>query len=340
MQSYCINSLLSKLVALTQERDESTLEIALIRTLNDFNATMHGGKVKSASIYHLTDDKEQHLSTFTLDDSNNAIELEAPISETLKQSIIDCFKRVNHFPLNTDTSNTKLYPITNIAEQVISVIGIDASLSNMHLDISIRMLLEIYKNYASLLNDNESDTLTGLLNRKTFEYKINKTLVQMQSTSKRKEDKTHLTYFLAIFDIDHFKRVNDQFGHLIGDEVLLMFSQLMRQSFRETDQLFRFGGEEFVGVFECNNTEDIKNMLERFRVKVAQFQFPQIGKVTVSAGYTQISDFDTSSQIIDRADSALYFAKNNGRDRITFYEQLIANGLLQESKKEGDIEFF
>lgn len=339
MQPYYINSLLSKLVALTQERDESTLEIALIRTLNDFIATMHGGKVKSAIMFHLSEEKEQRLTAFTLDD-NDAIELKTPISESLKQSIIDCFKPATHIQLNVDESNIKLYPIKNTVGQVVSVVGVDALLSNMHIDVSISMLLEIYANYSSLINDNESDTLTGLLNRKTFEYKINKTLAQMRSTSQRKEDKSHQIHFLAIFDIDHFKRVNDQFGHLIGDEVLLMFSQLMRQSFRETDPLFRFGGEEFVGVFECNNTVDIKNVLERFRAKVAQFQFPQIGKVTVSAGYTQISDFDTSSQIIDRADSALYFAKNNGRDRITFHEQLIADGLLQESKKEGDIEFF
>lgn len=145
---------------------------------------------------------------------------------------------------------------------------------------------------------------------------------------------------MAIFDIDHFKRVNDEFGHLIGDEVLLLFSQLMTQVFRSGDLIFRFGGEEFVTIFECSGHDDILNILNRFRTKLSQFNFPQIGKVTVSAGYTEISTYDLSSQLIDRSDLALYFAKNNGRNRVCCYEQLIADGSLQESKKEGEIELF
>lgn len=202
------------------------------------------------------------------------------------------------------------------------------------------MVLEIYQNFILLNNENECDTLTGLLNRKTFDFKINKILAHMHSGANRKEDKVEQKYFLAIFDIDHFKKINDQFGHLIGDEVLLMFSQLMRQSFREADPLFRFGGEEFVGFFECSSTYDIQNIFERFKQKVASFEFPQVGKVSVSAGFTEISTFDTSSQIIDRADTALYYAKNHGRNRVDSYELLIANGSLQDNKKEGEIELF
>jgi diguanylate cyclase (GGDEF)-like protein len=119
-----------------------------------------------------------------------------------------------------------------------------------------------------------------------------------------------------------------------------MFSQLMRQSFREEDPLFRFGGEEFVGFFECSSTPNIQNIFERFKQKVANFEFPQVGKVTVSAGYTEISPFDTSSQIIDRADTALYYAKNHGRNRVDSYELLVADGRLQDNKKEGEIELF
>lgn len=263
------------------------------------------------------------------------------ISASLKQTIINCFNTgqiSNHQEANE--TNIKLYPLTNAEGQVASVIEIEAPFSDMHIDVAVNMLLQIYQNYTKLINDNECDTLTGLLNRKTFDHKINKILTQMQNTTKRREDKSNQTYFLAVFDIDHFKRVNDEFGHLIGDEVLLMFSQLMQQCFRESDPLFRFGGEEFIGVFECNSAEDIKILLERFRQKVEQFAFPQVGKITVSAGYTVISSFDTSSQLIGRADSALYYAKHHGRNRVAFYEQLITDGELQEVKNEGEIEFF
>ena len=162
----------------------------------------------------------------------------------------------------------------------------------------------------------------------------------MQEAAKLQSDNANQVHFLAIFDIDHFKRVNDEFGHLIGDEVLLLFSQLMTQTFRSSDPIFRFGGEEFVGVFECSSHDDIPNILNRFREKVGHFDFPQVGKVTVSAGYTEIFAYDLPSQLIDHSDLALYFAKNNGRNRICFYEQLIADGSLQENKKEGDIELF
>jgi diguanylate cyclase (GGDEF)-like protein len=134
--------------------------------------------------------------------------------------------------------------------------------------------------------------------------------------------------------------VNDQYGHLIGDEVLLLFSQLMKQTFRNSDHLFRFGGEEFVGIFECTYPQDISKALNRFREAISNFDFPQVGKVTVSAGYTEIAAYDISSHLIDRADLALYYAKNNGRNRSCHYEQLITAGSLQENKKEGEIELF
>lgn len=123
-------------------------------------------------------------------------------------------------------------------------------------------------------------------------------------------------------------------------EVLLMLSQLMTQTFRDTDLIFRFGGEEFLGVFECSSPADIGQILERFRKKVSRFEFPQVGKVTISSGYTMISADDGSSQMIDRADLALYYAKNNGRNHICQYEQLVADGSLQGNKKEGVIELF
>lgn len=337
MQPYCVNSLLSKLVALTHERDGAALEVALIKTLSDFIVSIHGHQAKSVIIYRLKDMKRQLLSVISADENK----ADVIISEALKQSIVHCFKSgeiATH--QHTDTLSIKLYPLKNAAGQIASVISIEAQLTDMHLDTAIGMLLQIYQNFTALINDNECDTLTGLLNRKTFDSKINKTLAKMQNHAKRQEDKSNQVHFLAIFDIDHFKKVNDVFGHLIGDEVLLMFAQLMRQSFREHDALFRFGGEEFVGIFECNSADDIKTILERFKEKVAHFKFPQVGTVTISTGYTEISAFDASSQIIDRADTALYYAKNNGRNRIGYYEQLITDGALEDSKKEGEIELF
>lgn len=337
MQTYCINSLLSKLVSLTRERDDLSLQVSLIKTLTDFINSEHVGAEKSVVIYHLKDIKKQIITVLTAENNPNS----AVISADFKQVILNCIQTNSRSIYQPENNHIiKLHPLRGEMGHIDCVIAIDSDRTDEHLDVSIAMILEIYQNFVLLNNENECDTLTGLLNRKTFDFKINKILAQMHSSTNRKEDKTDQVYFLAIFDIDHFKRINDEFGHLIGDEVLLMFSQLMRQSFRETDPLFRFGGEEFVGFFECGSTLDIQNIFERFKQKVANFEFPQVGKVTVSAGFTEISPFDTSSQIIDRADTALYYAKNHGRNRVDCYELLVANGNLQDNKKEGEIELF
>lgn len=336
MQVKCVNSLLNKLVTLTNERDETALESALVKILADVLTTIHGDKAKPAIIFYLKDD-DQALSAVSIDGVVNI----STIPDELKLAVINGYKSGKTTTHQTHhQSVTKLYTLKNTHGDVTGIISIEDPLIDERLDETICTLLKIYQNFTNLINDNESDTLTGLLNRKTFDLKITKILTKTQNITKRKEDKSNQSYFLAIFDIDHFKRVNDQFGHLIGDEVLLMFAQLMQQSVRDTDPLFRFGGEEFVGIFECTNPTDISIVLDRFRQKVENHAFPQVGKITVSCGYTEIEAFDTPSQIIDRADSALYFAKNNGRNRTACYEELISQGLLEESNKQGDIEFF
>lgn len=335
------NTLLGKLVALTHGGDEISLEMKLLGLLSDFVAPTKSHE-NTVAIYHLIHPEKQRLSRHT----QHQLETNIKLTKAHQQAVMRCFTEGEtglYQPANAD--QVKLYPIKDFAEKVVSVIEITISQQNLehfdaHANKAIVMMLEIYQNFTKLMNDNECDTLTGLLNRKTFDSKINKIITQMRTIAKRKEDKSAQFYYLAIFDIDHFKRVNDNFGHLIGDEVLLMFSQLMKQSFRDSDPLFRFGGEEFVGVFGCNHVNDINTILERFRSKMAQFVFPQVGKVTVSAGYTEIQDFDNSSQLIDRADSALYFAKNHGRNQIACFEHLVATGELQANKKEGDIELF
>ena len=89
------------------------------------------------------------------------------------------------------------------------------------------------------------------------------------------------SYWLAVIDIDHFKRVNDLSGHLIGDEVLLLLARQMRVNFRFHDQLYRFGGEEFVVLMRCTNHADALAALERFRHQIEIHAFPQVGPITV-----------------------------------------------------------
>ena len=202
----------------------------------------------------------------------------------------------------------------------------------------ISIFIGFYRNYLALLNDNQRDHLTGLLNRKSFDNKMMQIIISLGAGNKRDVDKVQ--YCLALFDIDRFKSVNDKFGHLVGDEVLLHFSQCMTETFREYDQLFRVGGEEFVAVLRNVNEEMAMMIMERFRQVVEAHHFPQVGRVTVSIGATFITPSDLSVTIMDRADKALYYAKENGRNQTVFYEQLIAAGKLQVSSLNGDVDMF
>jgi diguanylate cyclase (GGDEF)-like protein len=200
------------------------------------------------------------------------------------------------------------------------------------------ILLGFFRNYVSLLNDNQRDHLTGLLNRKCFDDKIMKMILSLSNVNKRNTDKVH--YCLAVLDIDHFKRVNDTYGHLIGDEVLLHFSQCMNETFREYDLLFRVGGEEFVVVLRNVDADQAMAVMERFRRAVETRYFPQVGQITTSIGVTFIAANDLPGTIIDRADQALYYCKENGRNQIACYEKLIEDGKLQKKEAESDIDLF
>ena len=216
-------------------------------------------------------------------------------------------------------------------------------------NLGISSLLSISHNFHELLEENQQDKLTGLLNRKTFDenvFKIQDILntytdvstfegVERRSTDEQNE------FWLAILDIDDFKRVNDDFGHIYGDEILLLLSQLMRQTFRPTDLLFRYGGEEFIVIIEVENAQAAKKAFERFREKTERFPFPQVGQVTISLGATRIvNELATSTTIVGRADRALYHAKDQGKNKLYLFEDLINKGILEDKVDEGDIELF
>ena len=218
-------------------------------------------------------------------------------------------------------------------------------------DESIRIIegvLRLYANFHCLLDYGERDALTELLNRKTFDGAFLKaTLEQGQRIgqdeveSERRDQGPRGSYWLAMIDIDHFKRVNDTFGHLIGDEVLLLLARLMRSTFRFHDQLYRFGGEEFVVLMRCNGEEEAAFALERMRLNTEQFLFPQVGKITISTGFSEIKTGDTPSGAFERADKAVYYAKAHGRNQVSSYAGLVAGGeLVEQTAIEGEMELF
>jgi len=209
----------------------------------------------------------------------------------------------------------------------------------------IEGIMCVYRNYQSILDYSERDSLTGLLNRKTFDEKFSRMLAASladcppQEQEERRHPHEGIGQWLAVVDIDHFKRVNDQFGHLYGDEVLILIANVLRSSFRAQDRVFRFGGEEFVVLLRSTTLEDACRIFERFRITVEQHEFPQVGTVTVSVGFASISS-ESPVVILGHADQALYYAKANGRNRVCYYDELVSSGQLQSEHANDIVEFF
>ncbi len=200
-------------------------------------------------------------------------------------------------------------------------------------------LLSAYNHQVYLLRNKDTDSLTGLYNRQSFDSKLTK-LHQHFGFENRSDDEP-CKYCFALLDIDFFKKVNDKFGHVYGDEVLLLFSNLMKKTFRDGDMLFRYGGEEFAILLQDVNLELTDTILNRFRKIIEEFNFPMDNKVTTSIGYCEFNNKIPLSSVIERADKALYYSKEHGRNITSGFESLLKQNKIKDIIiDEGDVEIF
>ena len=156
-----------------------------------------------------------------------------------------------------------------------------------------------------------TDALTNLYNRRYFETTFKREF------ARAKRYNSDLS--LAVIDIDLFKQINDTYGHLCGDYVLRELSWLMVDNFRQTDMVFRYGGEEFVILLTETPFDTASIPVERLRKAVENNRFKFKGtelNVTISAGISSGKDVNDTSEMFDNADKALYMAKEEGRNRV------------------------
>lgn len=338
-----VDDLLESVIRISKERDKKSLERVLVETLSDFIENEgiallrvpHDGEDLEESIAIPKDLCQKQFNIITRHFGNDRIQLNHGLSTCINKSEI----------VNEEQGKLKrtFYPIenNNSTTGVLVILGNPDTEHSNHL---IRGFLRIYSNFLNILNDNEHDTLTGLLNRKTFDSRINELISLARTEATHASDRRHLdtekSHWLGILDIDHFKKINDTYGHIYGDEVLILFSNMMKQVFRNSDLLFRYGGEEFVVVLSPNNASDAMHVFERFRQQLALYKFPQVGFVTASIGMVKISAHEHPTAVVEHADKALYYAKEHGRNQTRNYHELVADGLLQERRNKSDIELF
>ncbi len=177
-----------------------------------------------------------------------------------------------------------------------------------------------------------TDGLTGLYNHRKFQELLGEEL--------KRSERHPQSLSLLLVDIDHFKRINDKYGHPVGDSILKKLSQVLRESVREIDHPCRYGGEEFALILVNTNSKGAFRMAERIRKNVAKSNFRLENgeriEVAISTGIATYPDDSRSQQeLIDRADQALYHAKQKGRNLCFAYHSLAEEGLTGEMREEG-----
>jgi len=345
-------SVLKQLGKMTAIRDTYLVEQSLLRTLGPllgvtetslYRTDEQGEIVRALHHSRLIETQRDGLQRVTeqIEEENNTQDLpeevlallenvrmlDKPCSNELKDGFIICY------PLHGGDEICGFF-----------VLRRDREITPME-DAIVHGVLEVFTNFYALLDTSQRDRLTGLLNRYSLELNLDRLwnllyarLHEPDAGPSRREPLAH-RYWLGVLDVDHFKKINDSYGHMIGDEVLIVVTRLLKAAFRRSDLIYRYGGEEFIAIIAANDLESATMAFERARKKIEHFKFPRVGQVTISGGFSGADPVVLPQEVINRADSALYEAKNGGRNRICHYETLVQQGLLKEVSP-GSVDLF
>lgn len=324
--------LLETIVAITEQRDQHSLELSLFASLREMLQPMRGLFLDLP-----TDGSERSLAPARDEDI------------VLPESVIEVAQEMSEYDFRQTATPDMVYMLAVMdtgkdGNRRILVVGMPSW--NESSERLLVGMVRVYQNFMKLMSDSEKDTLTGLQNRRKLESflasRLTARLYERRESDKPADERETRAKgeYLAVLDLDKFKRINDTYGHLIGDEVLLTFANILRASLRDNDRSFRYGGEEFIVVLSEVNAEQAAAVLDRLRANVERHSFPQVGQVTVSIGYTLIDRQDLPTRIIEEADKALYYAKENGRNQVRDYTALRDQGVVEDAQHDGSIELF
>ena len=198
------------------------------------------------------------------------------------------------FELSRPTRTVARWVARKVREHSYSMVAVCTDIT-LNVDLTL-----VYERMA------QTDRLTGIANRRGIEREIK------QEMSRLRRYETPLSF--AMFDIDHFKHVNDTHGHSVGDDVLREVARIIAKALRDTDLVARWGGEEFLVVLPETNGEGARLCADRIRLAVEKSALPV--PLTISAGVHQASPGESLTEILDQTDKQLYLAKNSGRNRV------------------------
>ncbi|QFU21721.1 GGDEF domain-containing protein [Shewanella eurypsychrophilus] len=329
--------ILDSLVQLTEQRQLESLAQSLISTVEQFIQPIDT-KIFDIQISHsaleeivLPDEFSSHVSN-NIEQGDHDILIEQGSACFVKciSSLSACYSK--------DIIPAQIaIPIT-LNGCAVKVLWVKAGqLTELNINL-LKGFAKVYENFLTIVIECETDELTGLLNRKAFERRLklaDSNVIQLV----REKPETIERHWLCIFDIDKFKQINDTFGHLYGDEILLDLVKVMNCVFSRHDAMFRFGGDEFVLLLAPCTKQKMFEQCQAFQSQLSQFHGRKLN-VTVSMGVTPVTSGEQASSLLVKADQALYHIKETGRNRVEVYEDLLSQGHLSENKFDDDIEIF
>ena len=285
---------------LTKDESFDRQTINLIKAIEDFTAR----RLALA---------EEHEQTFFL--VNTALGIAAVLLGILLSLIIIVSIKTNLLHLSKTMSEVrqaisqkkKIAPTTTMID------------SNDEIGELAQELSQTIENFSEEINQRDrltqhlkkvatTDKLTGAFNRLKWEETLT------DEINRVKRSKQNLS--LIIFDIDHFKKINDTYGHDVGDLVLIEVVKLAQEQIRKTDSLYRIGGEEFTILTPYTDCDRALNLAERVRKTIDNHIFEEVEHITISMGVTQFTESDELKQFVKRADMALYQSKQGGRNQV------------------------
>lgn len=218
----------------------------------------------------------------------------------------------------------------------------------------VEQLRHIYRNMYSLLAYSDRDALTGLLNRKSLDDAFySAVLEELDGVSGQRlgvyaapgagDERRHrvpANYWLGMVVVDQFDLLSDRHGHLLAEEVLLLVARILNNTFRTYDQIYRFDREHFGVLMHCPDESVVFSVFDRFRANVDKFNFPQVGHVTVSCGFTSVMADDTPDTALGKTERAVDFAQRSGRNQVVSYLAMVRKGGFEESPRLGAVDLF
>lgn len=332
--------LFDQLIDLTAIRDIEFLEISLLRTLEQY--------LKPIDLRLIRTDNEMNLRSEIVlgDEKSDLNDSDKELSDEIKDIILHLNQtNTTEYTLEIETGFLTLYSINKTQHSISYLVILECSTISVDNKYLVMGLLMVFRNYCDLLAENITDSLTGLLNRKSFDRTMDKVYQLLPASNEAyEEDRRHNTaskFWLVMLDIDHFKSINDKYGHVYDDDVLILLAHIIKTCFRDDDLIFRFGGEEFVLIIKCDDLAGAKQALQRLLDRVSSHVFPRVGRVTVSMGAVRIEQGTFSATLLDYADQALYYCKENGRNQLAFFEELVEQGIANlQNIDSGEVDLF